>query len=72
MPFQILDVFYRPSKLLTDYEKQEILKIYATVYKTNMPQISVNDFASIQLGAKENDIICMRNKHTEIYRLVVN
>jgi DNA-directed RNA polymerase subunit H (RpoH/RPB5) len=72
MPFQILEVFYRPSKLLTDSEKTEILSIYATVYKTNMPQISINDVASIKLGAKENDIICMRNKNTEIYRLVVN
>lgn len=72
MPFQILEVFHRPSKLLTESEKTEILKIYATVYKTHMPQISVNDMTSIKLGAKENDIICMRNKHTEIYRLVVN
>jgi DNA-directed RNA polymerase subunit H (RpoH/RPB5) len=72
MPFQILDVFQRPSKLLSDYEKQEILHIYATVYKTNMPHISVNDIACIRLNAKENDIICMRNYDTDIYRLVVN
>ncbi len=72
MPFQILDVFQRPSKILTDSEKVEILHIYATVYKTNMPHISVNDIASIRLNAKENDIICMRNYDTDIYRLVVN
>lgn len=72
MPFQIFDVFQRPSKLLSDYEKQEILHIYATVYKTNMPHISVNDISCIRLNAKENDIICMRNYDTDIYRLVVN
>ena len=71
MPFQVLDVFYRPSKLLNDGEKEEILNIYATVYKTSMPNISVDDWISITLGAKENDIICMRNHKTEVYRLVV-
>jgi DNA-directed RNA polymerase subunit H (RpoH/RPB5) len=72
MTFQIIEVFYRPSKILTEIEKTTILNMYATVYKTNMPHISVNDLISIKLGAKENDIICMRNKNTDIYRLVVN
>lgn len=71
MPFQVLDVFYRPSKLLNDHEKKEILNIYATVYKTNMMNVSINDWISVALGAKENDIICMRNHNENIYRLVV-
>lgn len=71
MQFQVLDIFYRPSKLLNDREKKEILNIYATVYKTNMISISVDDWISITLGAKENDIICMRNNNENIYRLVV-
>jgi DNA-directed RNA polymerase subunit H (RpoH/RPB5) len=71
MSFENPDVFFRPCKLLTDYEKKEILEIYDMVYKTKMPHISINDWLSIKLGAKENDIICMRNGNTEIYRMVV-
>lgn len=70
MPFQVLDVFDRPSRILFESEKQEILYIYATVYKTTMPSIYEDDPMSIRLGAKENDIICMRNCKTDIYRLV--
>ena len=70
--FYIHDVFDKSSKLLTEYEKNEILIIYSTVYKTDIPIISIDDMISIYLGAKENDIICMRNSsNNDIYRLVV-
>jgi DNA-directed RNA polymerase subunit H (RpoH/RPB5) len=70
MPFQVLDVFDRPSRILLEHEKQEILKMYAHVYHTTMSHISVNDKASVLLNAQVGDIICMRNYKTDIYRLV--
>jgi len=71
MSFEKLDIYFRPARILNEYEKSNILYDYNQIYKTYMTKISVNDELSIILGAKINDIICMRNNNNDIYRLVI-
>jgi len=67
--FQKMHPLDRAVKLIRPSEKKEIMDIY---YKhTHIHHISVDDPISIQLGAKENDIISIRDHTTDIYRLVV-
>ena len=56
---------------MTIYEVINGKRLYL-YHKTKEYGYYNNDLISIKLGAKENDIICMRNKNTDIYRLVVN
>ena len=69
--FHTIDLFKRPARLLTDNEKKDLLS-YAYSSLKNMHTISIDDWVSIQLGAKEDDIICIRHHHNDIYRLVVS
>jgi DNA-directed RNA polymerase subunit H (RpoH/RPB5) len=71
MSFQKIDVHFRPVRIIKDYEKSDVLYNYNQIYKTHMTKISVNDELSVKLGAKVDDIICMRNNNNDIYRLVV-
>lgn len=71
MSFQKIDIHFRPARIIKDYEKSDVLYNYNQIYKTHMIKISVNDELSIKLGAKVDDIICMRNNNNDIYRLVV-
>jgi len=59
----------KPIKLLTEDEKKDILEIYYRF--TRIHNILINDPICIELGAKEDDIIAIRNKTSETYRLVV-
>jgi len=68
--FHILDPFKRAARLLTDIEKKDLIS-YAYFALKNMHTISVDDWLSIQLGAREDDIICIKHHHTDVYRLVV-
>jgi DNA-directed RNA polymerase subunit H (RpoH/RPB5) len=71
MPFEKIDIYFRPARIVKDYEKSDILYNYTQIYKTHMTKISVNDELSIKLRAKVHDIICMRNNNNDIYRYVV-
>jgi len=61
----------RPSRLLTDKEKKEILESYKTS-NLSMHTIYVDDWLSVQLDATIDDIICMKDAHSDLYRLVIN
>ena len=66
--FQELDVFERPARILTEDERDFILQIYS---RLSMQTISIEDSLCIELGAREDDIICIRNNNTDTYRTVV-
>jgi len=63
-----LDIFTKPARLLNENDKLYRLSMFKNI---PMRQISIDNWVSIELGAKENDIICFRDLHTDIYRLVV-
>lgn len=66
--FQQLDVFERPARILTGSEKEYILSLYPRI---SIQTISIDDWLCIELGAIENDIICIRDHNTDIYRRVI-
>ncbi len=56
--------------ILNKYEKNNIINFYKDT--TNViKKILVDDWISIKLRAKDNDIICFVDKHIKRYRLVV-
>jgi DNA-directed RNA polymerase subunit H (RpoH/RPB5) len=72
MYFEKIDIHFRPARIVKDNEKLDVLYSYNQIYKTYITKISVNDELSIKLGAKIDDIICMRNNNNnDIYRLVI-
>ena len=66
--FEQLDVFNKPAKILNDEEREYVITSYPL---STMHTISNDDIICIQLGAREGDIICIRNNNTDTYRLVV-
>ena len=64
-----LDIFTKPARLLNENDRLYRLSMFKNV---PMRTISIDHWVSIELGAKENDIICFRDSHTDIYRLVVS
>ena len=66
--FQKYHSLDRSIKLLTDEEKESVLNIYYLY--TDIKKIAFDDPLCTHLGARENDIICIRNNNSDIYRLV--
>ena len=66
--FQKYDVFSRPAKILTNDDKEIVMAMY---HRSNIQKILIDDWLCIQLGAQEDDIICIRDYNTDIYRLVI-
>jgi hypothetical protein len=66
--FQELDVFEKPTRILTDDERSFILQIYS---RLTMKTISIDDDLCIELCAHEDDVICIRSNNTDTYRIVV-
>jgi hypothetical protein len=60
--------FSRPAKILTNDDKEIIMSMY---YRSNIQKILIDDWLCIQLGAQEDDIICIRDNNTDIYRMVI-
>ena len=57
----------RPVKLLNNIEKQQILEI-----NKNLHHIHTNSIIVTELNAKIGDVICIRNLHNDVYRIVMN
>ena len=68
--FQKIHRNLRPSRLLTDPEKEEILHLFKSS-NISMHTIYPDDWLSIHFDAKVNDIICIRDNTTDLYRIVV-
>jgi DNA-directed RNA polymerase subunit H (RpoH/RPB5) len=66
--FEQLDVFHRPAKILNEDEREYVINSYPL---STIRTISNDDIICIELGAREGDIICIRNNNTDTYRLVV-
>ena len=66
--FEQMDVFHRPAKILSDEEREYIVSIYPL---STMCTISNDDVICVELGARDGDVICIRNNYTDTYRLVV-
>ena len=66
--FQQYDVFSRPAKILTNDDKEIVMSMY---HRSNIQKILIDDWLCIQLRAQEDDIICIRDCNTDIYRLVI-
>ena len=66
---QIHDVFDAPSKLLLREEREYICSIYPEYI---IKPISIEASVCKRLGARPNDIICIRLNHTDIYRRVLD
>ena len=61
----------RPSRLLTDTEKENMVNLFK-LSNLSMHTIYVDDWLSIQLDAKIDDIICMKDKSCDLYRRVID
>jgi len=66
--FQKYHSLDRSIKLLTDEEKETVLNIYYLY--TDIKKIAFDDPLCTHLGAKEYDIICIRDNNSDVYRLV--
>ena len=60
----------KPSKILTDYEKETIIHLYNQL-KTPFHTIFVDEWLCLQLDARVGDIICMRDNTSDLYREVI-
>jgi DNA-directed RNA polymerase subunit H (RpoH/RPB5) len=66
--FEQMDIFHRPAKILNHEEREYIITLYPI---STMRTISNDDIICIEIGAREGDIISIRNNNTDTYRLVV-
>jgi DNA-directed RNA polymerase subunit H (RpoH/RPB5) len=56
----------RPVKLLNDIEKEQVLKM-----NNNLHHLHFHNLIVTELNAKIGDIICIRNLHNDVYRIVI-
>jgi len=56
----------RPVRLLNDIEKQQVLE-----KNQNLHHIHTYNIIVTELNAKIGDIVCIRNLHSDVYRIVV-
>jgi len=66
--FENHDVFDIPARLLLDDEIEYIFSIFP---RPNIKQISVDAPVCKRLGAREDNVICIRYNNTDLYRRVV-
>lgn len=66
--FEQLDIFHTFAKILSDHERDYIVTLYPI---SSMRTISVDEIICIEVGAKEGDIIYIRNNKTDKYLYVV-
>lgn len=65
--FHKIHPHFPPVKLLTDKEKEEVLKL-----NINLHTLLENDIIVRELEAKVGDIICVRKLQTDVYRMVIS
>lgn len=68
--FQILHPLLRPSKILSNHEKKDVIE-YFKYNNSNIPTIFIDDFICRELCAKVGDIICMQDIKSKLYRIVI-
>ena len=68
--FQKIHRNLRPSRLLTDTEKENILDLFKSS-NIAMHTISTDDWLTIHFNAKIGDVICIKDNTTDLYRIVV-
>jgi hypothetical protein len=68
--FHLVDPCLSSIRLLYDFEKQSLIEEFTSSSKV-MYTISANDWRCVTLGAKVNDIICIKNHISNIYRKVI-
>ena len=64
--FHNVNPIIRPVRLLNDVEKQQVLQI-----NKNLHHIHTHNIIVTVLNAKIGDVICIRNLHDDVYRIVV-
>jgi hypothetical protein len=68
--FHLVDPCLSSIRLLYDFEKQSIIEEFISSSRI-IYSISVNDWRCVTLGAKIDDIICIKNHISNIYRKVI-
>lgn len=68
--FHLIDPCLSSIRLLYDFEKQSLIEDFLSSSRP-LYTISVNDWRCVTLGAKVNDIICIKNHISNIYRKVI-
>ena len=68
--FHIVHNNIRPVRLLMDDEKDQIIEQFKST-NSFMHSIHHTSFIAIELNAKVDDIICIKNNNTFLYRKVV-
>ena len=68
--FHLVDPCLSSIRLLYDFEKQSIIEEFTSLSRV-IYSISVHDWRCVTLGAKVDDIICIKNHISNIYRKVI-
>jgi hypothetical protein len=68
--FHTVDPSLESFRVLYDYEKESIIE---KLNESNIKlySIPINDWRCVTMNAKVNDIICIKNHITKIYRKVI-
>ncbi len=69
--FYMIHPLLKPMKILNEKEKKEVYEFF-NHYQSILPIIYEDDWICKELGAKINDIICIQDIKSRLYRLVVS
>jgi hypothetical protein len=68
--FHLVDPCLSSIRLLYDFEKKSHIEQFTSISRP-LYTISVNDWRCVTLGAKVDDIICIKNHISKLYRKVI-